>query len=205
MLASFGGGGCSARSSGSELRSELRAKKLSKRVAPAFCHADCLGPRGPRPINIAAKKLGKSIVRGGACLQTHRASRMVAGGSSRGAAGKAPAHQGSKNASSRQQTSGVPARGGHDERSPSNPMIRRGPFLHFGQTSHCETLSAVTCQKKCDLYEVSGMVPAGWLVGHRPSAIVSGSQHLPEGAAPPQGDRRTSPAMDRCAKGEGGV
>ena len=39
----------------------------------------------------------------------------------------------------------------------------------------------------------------------RPSAVVSGSQHLPEGAAPPQGDRRTSPAMDRCAKGEGGV
>ena len=39
----------------------------------------------------------------------------------------------------------------------------------------------------------------------RPSAIVSGSQHLPEGAAPPQGGRRTSPAMDRCAKGEGGV
>ena len=30
---------------------------------------------------------------------------------------------------------------------------------------------------------------------HRPSAIVSGSQHLPEGAAPSQGDRRTSPAM----------
>ena len=30
-----------------------------------------------------------------------------------------------------------------------------------------------------------------------------GSQHLPEGVAPPQGDRHTSPAMDRCAKGEG--
>ena len=38
-----------------------------------------------------------------------------------------------------------------------------------------------------------------------PSAIVSGSQHLPEGAALPQGDIRTSPAMDRCATGEGGV
>ena len=38
----------------------------------------------------------------------------------------------------------------------------------------------------------------------RPSAIVLGPQRLPEGAAPPQGDRRTSPAMDRCAKGEGG-
>ena len=36
-------------------------------------------------------------------------------------------------------------------------------------------------------------------------AIVSGSQHLPEGAALPQGDIRTSPAIDRCAKGEGGV
>ena len=40
---------------------------------------------------------------------------------------------------------------------------------------------------------------------HRPSAIVSGSQHLPEGAALPQGDTLTSPAMDRCAKREGGV
>ena len=46
----------------------------------------------------------------------------------------------------------------------------------------------------------------------QPSAIVSGTQHLPrstyrvpEGADPPQGDRRTSPAMDRCATGEGGV
>ena len=44
----------------------------------------------------------------------------------------------------------------------------------------------------------------------RPSAIV-GRGHstydllVPEGAAPPQGGRRTSPAMDRCAKGEGGV
>ena len=33
----------------------------------------------------------------------------------------------------------------------------------------------------------------------RPSANGSGSQHLPEAADPPQGDKRTSPAMDRCA------
>ena len=43
-------------------------------------------------------------------------------------------------------------------------------------------------------------------LGKRPSAIVSVSQHLiPEKAAPAQGDRRTSLAMDRCAKGEGGA
>ena len=38
-------------------------------------------------------------------------------------------------------------------------------------------------------------------LGHRPSFRIH-SQHLPEGAAPPQGGRHTSPAMDRCAKGE---
>ena len=36
-------------------------------------------------------------------------------------------------------------------------------------------------------------------VRSRLSAIVSGSHHQLEGAAPPQGDRRTSPAMGRCA------
>ena len=50
----------------------------------------------------------------------------------------------------------------------------------------------------------TGQVSVPWWLG-RPSAIVSGSQHLPEGAAPPQGDRHTSPAVNRCAKGEGGV
>ena len=40
----------------------------------------------------------------------------------------------------------------------------------------------------------------------RPSFRLSGSQHLPEGASPPQGDRlHTSLAMDRCAKGEDSV
>ena len=42
-------------------------------------------------------------------------------------------------------------------------------------------------------------------VGGRPSAIGVGSQHLPEGLPRAQGDRHTSPDMDRCAKGEGGV
>ena len=40
----------------------------------------------------------------------------------------------------------------------------------------------------------------GVVILHRSSAVVSGSQHLPEGASPPQGDIHTSPAMDRYSR-----
>ena len=72
--------------------------------------------------------------------------------------------------------------------------------------STCSCYESAGCQVRVVARKITSISMGVCLeLSNRPLAIVSGSQHLPEGAAPPQGDRRTSPAMDRCAKGEGGV